>query len=104
MASEQGWRLVPIDPTEEMVRVYENQSGAFDSAQEMHAALLAAAPAAQGVDLGPIPEDLRWLLDNTPEDMTGVVSLGREQWKYARAAMLLGLIDSQNQQKGSGDV
>ncbi|AVY67206.1 hypothetical protein [Xanthomonas translucens] len=44
-AVPEGWKLIPIEPTEEMIEVYENQTGAFDSAQELHAALLAVAPA-----------------------------------------------------------
>jgi hypothetical protein len=43
-----GWKLVPIKITPEMEAVYENRTCLYGTAQELHDALLAAAPSPKG--------------------------------------------------------
>lgn len=44
-ATPEGWQLIPKLVTPEMEHVYSNDTGAYQSAQELHDAMLAAAPA-----------------------------------------------------------
>lgn len=39
-----GWKLVPVEPTKEMISVIINRNEVYESAEELYAALIAAAP------------------------------------------------------------
>ncbi|ASL01780.1 hypothetical protein [Xanthomonas citri] len=39
----EGWALVPVNVTPAIERVYANNSGAYQSAQELHGAMILAA-------------------------------------------------------------
>ncbi|NMU88370.1 hypothetical protein HGQ98_00505 [Achromobacter ruhlandii] len=67
-----GWKLVPIEPTCEMLDAYVSTNSRFHSARSDWAALLNAAPAAPGVSTVEqgIPADVMAALDRmcTPLD------------------------------------
>jgi hypothetical protein len=42
-----GWKLVPVEPTKEMLDAYVNNAGCFQSARSDWAAMLSAAPSQQ---------------------------------------------------------
>lgn len=43
-----GWKLVPVICTPEIEAVYANDTGAYQTAQELHDAMLSAAPEYDG--------------------------------------------------------
>jgi len=52
-----GWQIVPITVTPEIEAVYANDSGAYQTAQELHYAMLQAAMLNQPAPAGNQPQE-----------------------------------------------
>lgn len=52
-----GWKLVPVEPTQEMLDAYVNQDGRFHSARSDWVAMLAASPAPPALKREPLTDE-----------------------------------------------
>lgn len=52
-----GWKLVPVEPTREMMDAYVNQDGRFHSARSDWVAMLAASPTPPGLKREPLTDE-----------------------------------------------